>query len=158
MLLKVWIRPTLCCMPLSLSWCLMQQLALILPAQLSGLWVPLTLSWTLQARQCLLRKVKISLSQDQNGLVSDHRIYHVRKSQFSITSELSPSFYLIYKYSRQAIYSKMPLIRKEKIFQEGWFSFANGLSFTVELLRKHCCFKRVGFKITKINKRQVTED
>lgn len=28
----------------------------------------------------------------------------------------------------------------------------------VELLRKHCCFKRVGFKITKISKGQVAED
>lgn len=28
----------------------------------------------------------------------------------------------------------------------------------VELLRKYCCFKWVGFKITKISKGQVAED
>lgn len=51
------------------------------------------------------RRMKSFLSWEQRGLISDHEIYNVRKPEFAIISESSP-FYLIHKYSIQAIYLK----------------------------------------------------
>ena len=66
--------------------------------------------------------MKIFLSQDQRGSLSDPGIYSVRKPYLAVTSESSPSFYLT-NIAFSNLF-KMPLIREEKnYFRRGDVSF-----------------------------------